>query len=134
MKQRRGSFLKSMEEQLVVLRQIPTNQQDDTITGDWVYCDCKYPKRKFQRIATEVDNLKACILKQSVRVDADGIVVQDAEYRANIIPPFTTLSVSDLVLRIEKNCEELYIDSLSVVQGIQQLELTNRSKTADARY
>ena len=131
---RRGRLLKEIEEHIVVLRPIPQYKQDDTITGDLTFCDCPYPRKAFAEVVTESANQKACILRDRTTFDPSGIAEQDIEYLANITPPIPTLEVGDLVIRLERGCQELYIEGITAVTQIQQLELANRSKTDNAQY
>lgn len=128
----RGSFCKTLEEQIVVLRPVPQVLQDDTETDEWVFCGCPYPRKAFQLIIGENVEQKIIIIKRGLTVDPDGISVSEAEYRGNVTPPLKTIQVGDLVLRVQKRCQELYIYGITDVAGIQQLELENRSKTGDA--
>ena len=134
MRRFRGRFLKALEEQIVVLRPVPQYEQDDLVTGVLTFCECPYPRKAFTEIVAEKANQKICILKNSLRVDPDGIVVVDSEYLGNILPPNENVQDGDLVLRIDKGCQELYIEGISEVEGLQQLTLANRSKTDNARF
>ena len=128
----RGSFCKTLEERIVVLRHRPQNLQDESVAGELLFCNCPYPRKAFDVIITEASNQRIAILRRGLTVDADGFVVAEEEYRGNLTPPNPKLQVGDLVLRMDRNCEELYIYGITEVAGIQQLVLENRSKTGDA--
>ena len=134
MRLRRGRLLKEIEEHIVVLRAIPQYNQDDSVTGDLTFCDCPYPRKAFEVVVSEATNQMACILRDRTSFDPQGIAEQDIEYRGNITPPIASLQVGDLVIRLDKGCQELYIEGITAVTAMQQLELANRSKTDNAEF
>lgn len=131
---RRSPFLRKLEETIVVLRPIPQFEQLPDTPGVWTFCERSYPKQAFASIIAETDAKKACILRRRLAFDATDILQQEIEYFANITPPITTLAVGDMLIRIEKACQELYIEGLTQVDAMQELELANRSKTGNATF
>ena len=97
-----------------------------------LFCNCPYPRKAFDVIVDAGVDQQIMILRRGLVVDADGFVVAEEEYRGNLTPPNPKLQVGDLVLRMDRNCEQLYIYGITEVAGIQQLVLENRSKTGDA--
>ena len=132
MKHRRSPFLRNYEEQIIVLRPIPQNEQDSTEERELTYCDYTYPRRKFEIIVGRADAKKAIILRDRTTFDPSGFAEQDIEYLANITPPIRGLAVGDIVIGLT-SCLELVIGGITRVPQMQELELWNRSKTDNAQ-
>ena len=130
----RGSFLKLLEERIVVLRPIPTVDKDSAVTGTWTYGASVFARQDFQEIVGEAANQKIVILRDRQALDDSGIPVSEAGYRGNITPPNNNLRPLDLVIRIDKGYDQLYIDGIEEVAGIQQLELINRERVGGVGY
>ena len=134
MRQQRGPLYQMLAEQIVVLRDIPQCDQDDSITGDYTYCDCTYPIRKYKKLFLNPHDLQVTIQQDAATLDPDGIVVLELDYICQIVPPFSGIQSGDLVIRIEKDCQELYVSGITQELGRQVIELENRSKTEPQRY
>ena len=130
----RGSFLKSLEEKIVVLRPIPTVDKDSTVMGEWTYGASEFRHRDFQEIVGEADNQKIVILRDRQALDDGGIPVSEAGYRGNITPPNNDIRPLDLVIRLERGYEQLYVESMETVSGIQQLDLENRDRVGGVGF
>lgn len=130
----KGPIHKEYGEHIVVLRKIPQAKQCHDITGDYIFCNCKYPKKAFEIIIGESENQKMTVFWRSDAFDESGIVTSDIFYRGFIIPPRNELKIGDLVLRLEKNCEELYIEFAPQRVNRQQCQLVNRSKTESFQH
>ena len=72
---RRGQFLTSLEEQIVVLRPIAQISQDDSITGTISFGDETFHLSRFNIIISESDDQKIIILRNRLATDPDGILV-----------------------------------------------------------
>ena len=134
MRMPKGPIHKEYGEHIVVLRKIDVALQDDSITDDYTFCKCKYPKKAFDIIIDESENQKMSIFWQSDTWDETGIATSDIYYRGYIIPPNNLLEIGDLVLRLEKNCEELYIEFAPQRVNRQRCQLVNRAKTESFQH
>jgi len=131
---RRSSFLKSLEERIVVLRAIEQVDVDDTVTGNLTFGQSTYPRNQFEVIIFEWMNVKGIILKDRTTFDPEGISTAEVDYVMNISPPQSSLKVGDILIRIDREFQDLYIESISQVRQVQQCELIIRSKTDNARF
>ena len=131
MRQRKSNMCRQREmaDQVVVLRKIPKRNQDESIEGNYVFCDCNYPKKRFEIIVDEPDKIGLVFQKQRVTVNSDGFLVVDDTYIAQAQPPITCLCRGDLVLRLSRGCQELYVEGTDQVQNVQKIYLVNRSQS-----
>ena len=130
---RTGKLYKRMEEQIVVLRSIPELQQDLSNVDNFEYCGNTYAKSKYMEIIGDSDNKKIAILKRRLSFDPNGFPITESEYNGIVIPPTDKILVDDLVIRIDKDCQELYITGIEEQIGVQEIELSNQNKTSGGR-
>ena len=130
---RTGRLFKRIQEQIVVLRSIPDLQQDTSNTDNFEYCGNTYAKSRYMEIIGNSDNRKIAILKGTISFDPNGFPVTESEYIGIVIPPTDKLLVDDLVIRIDKDCQELYITGITEQIGVQEIELSNQNKTSGGR-
>ena len=128
MRMRRSKFLRDIEEPIVVLRGVPGVFVNPDASGTWNYGDGEFDKRVFSQVVPDSPERKACILPNRGVVDSSGFAVSQVDYLANIIPPIAGLAVGDIVIRTTAADQELYIERITEVAGVQQLELVNRAK------
>lgn len=131
---RRGPFLKSLEEKIVVLCSIDSRHRDDSVTDTISFGDETFKLSEFRVVVPETDNLKIVIFRNNLAVNPDGILESQIDYIGNITPPNDKLSVADIVIRVEKNNQQLIIEGIEVVSGKQQLELNNREQTGNVNF
>ena len=132
MRLRRSKFLRDIEEPIVVLRGVPGVFVNPDASGTWNYGDGEFDKRVFSQVVPDSPERKACILPNRGVVDSSGFAVSQVDSIANIIPPIAGLAVGDIVIRTTAADQELYIERITEVAGVQQLELVNRAKARTA--
>ena len=131
---RTGKLYQRLKEQIVVLRTIPESQRDNNISDNFVYCDNTYDKSEYMEIIGIADNVRIAILKGSLSFDSNGFPVTESEYIGTVIPPLNNVLVDDLIIRIDKDCQELYIAGITEQIGVQELELSNQNKISGGRH
>ena len=131
MRQRKSRMCRQREiaDQVVILRKIHKRDQDESIEGNYTFCDCNYPKKRFEIIVDESDGRGLVFQKQRVTVNSDGFLVVDDTYIAQAQPPITCLCRGDLVIRLNRGCQELYVEGVDLVGSIQKIYLVNRSQS-----
>lgn len=128
MRQRKGPLFRKMEEQIVVLRHIAKYQQDDTITGNLTYCNQTFPRNQFEEIIGELDNIEAVVRRNRQSFDSDGIPISEFDYFCELKPPIDDFKQGDILIRIDKKCQDLSVETINEVLGVQVLQLSNRDK------
>lgn len=116
MRQRRGRLLKSMEESVVIRREMKQRRANDP--------EFTYPVGEAP--------VKAVILPQRFNPELQSIEIHNTRYVCNIVPPLPEIRSTDEVVRnAGMDTEEvLTVAEVSTVQGIQQLILESKASIA----
>ena len=129
MRQLKGPLYRCKGEDVAILRPIPKVEWKIEETGDHIYCNnCHYPKKAFCVVK---DHVKVMINQRVVPVvDPDGVAILSVDYVMEVVPPLNVhVLAGDLVIRLDRNCQELYIEGSSEDCGRQCIYLTTRSET-----
>ena len=130
----KGPLYREMSERIVVYRYIPADEQDRSIAGNLKYRSPDFPRREWQEIIPDTDNLKICIVKTRLKFDEMGIATSQSDYGGTVIPPNHKFSIGDVIIRIDRGMQDLYITGITQGLGVQRLELNNRTKSENAQY
>lgn len=131
MARRTGRFYKKLKEKVVALREIPESLQKDCVTGNYTFGTESFPKNGFELIVSEEDDREMVILQGRNFFDEEGITISETEYNGTAIPPIPGLRKTDIIVRIEKKYQTLYIENINPVLGVQQFELELRNRASD---
>ena len=139
MRLRKGPLYRSQQEQVIVLRAIPQGQQQDDSDLPkeeryFSYGNMRYRKREYQEIVGQSANRKICISKRRIAFDPSGIPISTNDLIGVSVPPIENMKVDDLLVRLDKDLEELYIEGITNTLGIQEIELANRDKIRPGVY
>ena len=130
MRQLKGPLYYCKGEDVAILRPIPKARRDISKKNldPYKYCDCEYPQISFDRIK---DRVKVMINQRVVPVvDPDGVAILSVDYVMEVVPPLDIrVMAGDLVIRLNRNCQELYIEGSSEDCNRQFIYLTARSET-----
>ena len=119
---------KRLREQVVILRPIPETQELDQ-DGEFTIGNLTFLESEYQRIVEASADAKMYIEKNRITHDGeDAFPVSDNRFYGIAIPPILGMETNDMLLRIEKDNEILYIEGVFDVDGVQEILLTNREK------
>jgi len=113
MRHRRGAFLRSLEEDIIVRREnVQTQDSDPEFT---------YPVGSAA--------IKAVILPNRGDADVGSYVVQDFQFLCNLTPPRSAIRIADEIVRNSGSADEsvLTVKQTTTVREIQQLSLVMKN-------
>ena len=137
MRQVKGPLYRCKGEDIAILRHIPKLEQNDSKDGDIQFLvegyNCRYPEKAFEVI---IQKAKVMISQRVIPViDPDGVAILSTDYTCERVPPFNQLPFNksvqsgDLVLRLDRHLQELYIEGSTIDCHRQFIYLVTRSPT-----
>ena len=115
-----------IDEQIVVLRAKPGGQQP--APGSFTIGSKNYLHNAYWIIIDKEENQRAVIQRKRISFDGSNVPISLVDYTGVLIPPLSILKVDDILIRLDHNHEELYIEGITVTAGVQDIDLINRSR------
>lgn len=132
MKFPRGPLYNIQKEQVVVIRNRDVINED--LEGFITYGRFEIGESDFQIIVEEDAEFFVVIHDESDSISEDGIALTESDYTMTVRPPNNRIRVGDIIIRIDKNGEDLRITRLSQRNGNQEVKLDKRGKAETYIY
>ena len=116
---RRGRFLRSLEEDVLIRRERPQRQMGET--------EFTYPLPLGESL------IKAIVRPLQERSDVGGIVINTFRYVCNITPIYEEVRLNDQLIRFVGTAKEqvLTVTYVDALEDILQLQLTDRNNIVE---
>ena len=127
-----GKLFSDREERIISLRGIPLKYQDNRITGTFDYGIHSYKKKAFEKVIDESDNQKIVLSQVTESLATAGISVSEIDLVGIANPPISNIKTADIVVRIDRNDQNLEVHNVNPVQNFQRIEFVNRDRVRNS--